>query len=119
MAIFLPSRDHVQYANSAPSGEMEGGTRADLVLQRDAVQKLHGNERRTVTLGDFIDGADVGMVEGRCGLGFALKTGQGLSVFGYIIAQKLERDKAMQGDVFGLVDHAHPAASQLLDDAVV
>jgi len=33
------------------------------MLQRRAVQKLHGNEGRAIFLPDFIDGADVGMVQ--------------------------------------------------------
>ncbi len=89
------------------------------VLQRQAVQKLHGDERLAVVLANFVDGADIGMVQGRCGLGFALEAGEGLGVLGNIIGQELQGDEAMQLHVLGLVDDTHPAAAELLDDAVV
>ena len=50
---------------------------------------------------------------------FALEAGQSLWVFGYFVGQELQGDKAVQLYVLGLVDHAHAAAAQLLDDAVV
>ena len=45
----------------------------DQMLQRHAVKKLHGNERPAVLLADFVDRADIGMIERRRGLGLALK----------------------------------------------
>jgi hypothetical protein len=42
-----------------------------------------------------------------------------LGVFGCFFGQKLQRDKAVQGQVFSLVDDAHAATAQLLDNAVV
>jgi hypothetical protein len=35
---------------------------ADFVFQRDAVQKLHHDERAIVLLRNFVDRADIGMV---------------------------------------------------------
>jgi hypothetical protein len=52
-------------------------------------------------------------------LRFALEAGQSLRIFGNIVGQELEATKAVQLYVLGLVDDAHPAAAQLLDDAVV
>ena len=89
------------------------------MLQRHAVQILHDDERLPVLLADFVDGADVGMVQGGGCLCFALKTGQGLRVLGNIIGQKLQRDEAAEAWVLGLVDHTHAAAAEFLDDAVV
>ena len=74
---------------------------------------------RPCCLADLINGADVGMVQCRCRLRFALETRQRLRIFGYIVRQKLQGDKAMQLYVFGLVDHAHSAAAQFLDNAVM
>jgi len=48
-----------------------------------------------------------------------LKPGQRLEILGYFVRQKLQGDKAVQGYIFSLVHHAHPAATQLVDDAVV
>ena len=89
------------------------------MLQRHAIEKLHGDEGLPVLLADFVDGADVGMVQGGCGLGFALKTGEGLRILGNFFGQELQRDKAAQLYVLGLVDDTHAAAAEFLDDAVV
>ena len=66
-----------------------------------------------------MDGADVGMVEGRSRLRLALKPRQRLGIFGHVIRQKLQRDEAVQAGILSLVHHTHTAAAQLLDDAVV
>jgi hypothetical protein len=39
--------------------------------------------------------------------------------FGYLVRQKLQGDEAVQLYILGLVDHTHPAATELLDEAVV
>jgi hypothetical protein len=36
-----------------------------------------------------------------------------------ILGKKLRDDEAAKFDVLSLIDHSHPAAAQLLDDAVV
>ena len=59
------------------------------------------------------------MVQCRSSLSLPLKAGQCLWVLGYFIRQKLQCDKSVQGYVLGLVDDTHPAAAELLDDAVV
>jgi len=57
----------------AESRKLGDGLAGDTMLQRHAIEKLHGDERLVVVLSDFIDGADVGMIQGRRGLGFALE----------------------------------------------
>src|ERR1700730_8694914 len=59
------------------------------------------------------------MVQRRGGLSLALKAGQRLRILGHFIRQKLQGDESAQVYVLGLVDHAHAAAPELLDDAVV
>jgi hypothetical protein len=66
---------------------------AYIVFQGDAFEEFHGDESLAVLLTDIVDGADVGMVERRGGLGFALKTGEGLRVAGNIFGQKFESDE--------------------------
>jgi len=68
---------------------------------------------------DLIDRADIGMVQRRCSLGFALEASQRLWVFGDIVRQKLKCDEATQLHVLGFVNDTHPAAAQLLDDLVM
>jgi hypothetical protein len=48
-----------------------------------------------------------------------LETDQGLRVFGYLIGQKLQGNKSVEAYVLSLVDHAHPAATEFLNDTVV
>jgi hypothetical protein len=95
------------------------GLSADPMLQGHTVQKLHDQERMTVLLPDLMDRADIGMVQSRGRLRLPLEAGQGLGVFGDVLRQKLQGDKPVQGQVLGLVDHTHTAATELLDDAVV
>src|SRR4029077_4209203 len=68
---------------------------------------------------DVVDSANVGVIEGRGGLCFALEARDDLRVAGYIVGKKFERDQAMKTSVFGFINHAHASATELLDDAVV
>jgi len=63
------------------------------MLQRHAIQELHGDERLAALLADVVNRADVGMVESRRGLRFTLKTGNSLGVFGYFIGQEFQATK--------------------------
>jgi hypothetical protein len=67
------------------------------VLQRHSIQKLHDDEGAVIFLPDFVNGTDIGVVQSRGGLGLALESGQGLRVFGYLVGQKLHRDKPVEG----------------------
>ena len=109
-------------AISMASGRMvsvSSGRARDAMLQRHAVQKLHGDEGLAVLLADVVDGADVGMIQRGSGPGFAAEAVQGLRVAGDLVGQELEGDEAMQPRVLGLVDHTHTAAAELFHDAVV
>ncbi len=70
-------------------------------------------------LADFVDGADVGMIQGGSGAGFAAKTFERLRIAGEIVGQKFQRNEAAEFSVFGFVNHAHAAATEFFDDAVV
>ena len=48
---------------------------SDAVFQRQPVQKLHGDEGLSVLLADVVDRADVGVIQCRGRLGFALEAG--------------------------------------------
>ncbi len=98
---------------------VSSGRARDSVLQRQAVQKLHGDEGTALLLANVVNGADVGVVQCGRGLGFTLKAGQRLRVAGDFIGQEFQGDKSAQPGVLGLVHHTHPTAAQLLDDAVV
>src|SRR6266496_2835421 len=93
--------------------------RSYAMLQSYSIQKLHGNERLAVLLADVVNRADVRMIQRRSGLRFALKAGEGLRLPGNIVGQELERDEAVQARVFRFVNHAHTAAANFFDNAIV
>ena len=95
------------------------GTGCDHVFQRHAVQILHGDESLSVMLADFVDCADVGMVQGRRSLSLSLKARQCLGILGHFIGEKLQRDESVQGYVLGLVNNTHASAAELLENAVM
>ncbi len=66
---------------------------------------------------NFVDGADVGMVQRRGGFGFALETRQRLGIFGDLVRKEFQRHEAAELDIFGFVDNPHPATAEPLDDA--
>ena len=89
------------------------------MLQRQPIQKLHGDERRAVLVVNFVNCADIRMIQCRGGLGFTLKAAKRLQVFGYVIGKELEGYEAAKLDVLGLVNHTHATTAQFVDDAVV
>jgi len=89
------------------------------MLQCVAVQKLHGDEMPVLVGVNFVDGADVGMVQGGRSFGFSLKAAECLSIFGYVIGQELEGHKPAEFDILSLVYDTHTAATELFEDAVV
>ena len=72
-----------------------------------------------IELADFMDGANIGMVKGGSGAGFAAKAFEGLWVARDIIGQELEGDEAAELGVFSFQDDTHASATELFDDAVV
>jgi hypothetical protein len=91
----------------------------DAVLQRQALQELHGDECFAVLVVNFVNRADVGMVQCGSSLGLTLKAAECLRVFGYVVRQEFEGDKPAQLHILSFVDHSHPATAELLDDAVM
>src|SRR6266446_3970362 len=89
------------------------------MLQRHAIEILHHDEVLTIALVNLEDHADVGMIQRRGSLGFALKAAEGLLVFGYLVGQELQSDKAAELHILSFVDHTHAAATEFLNDAVV
>jgi hypothetical protein len=59
------------------------------------------------------------MVQGRGSLRLSLKTTQCLAVASNFFWQEFEGNESVQARIFGLIDHAHATAAQLLDDTVV
>src|SRR5580700_8241727 len=91
----------------------------DFLLERLAFEELHHDESLALVAADFVDGANVGVVERRGGAGFALESFEGLRVFGEVFRKEFQRYETPKGSVFGLVDDAHPPATQRFEDAVM
>ena len=72
-----------------------------------------------VLLADVVNGADVGMVQCGSSLRLALEAGESLRVSATSSGRNFSATKRCKPRVFSLVDHTHPAAAQLLDDAVM
>src|SRR6266478_6282515 len=89
------------------------------VLQGFAVEELHRDELLTVLLTNVINCADVRVVQCRCGLRFATKAFQSSGIVKHFWRQELQRHGSMKPRVFRFVNNAHPAAAELLDDAVM
>jgi hypothetical protein len=89
------------------------------MLERLAFEILHGDEEAAAILCDFVNRADVGMIQGGSGAGFTAETLEGRGVFGHIVGEKLQGNRAAEIDVFGFVDDAHSAAAKLLENAEV
>ena len=68
---------------------------------------------------DFVDRADVGMVEGGGGARLPTKAFERHGVARNLVGQKLERHKAAEFGVLGFEDHTHPAAAKSFQNAVV
>ncbi len=85
----------------------------NLLLKGLAFQEFHDNEGQTIVPANFVNGANVGMVQRGGGASFALKSFQRLGIFGWFLGKKFQRDKTAQVGVFRFVDDAHPATTQL------
>ena len=54
----------------------DGSDRPIAVLQRRAFHEFHRNKRLAVVFADFVDGANIRMIQGGSRLGFALEAAQ-------------------------------------------
>ena len=95
------------------------GAARDQVLERRSVQELHGDESLAINVTNVVYGADVGVVQCRCGFCLTLEPGQRLRIASQTFGQKLECDKAAEARVLCLIDHPHASTAQPLDYAVV
>ena len=62
---------------------------------------------------DFINGADVFVVQRRSRARFLAEAFEGRRTLDDVTGQKFERDVAAKTDVFGFIHNAHTAAAQL------
>ena len=89
------------------------------MLQGQPVQKLHRDERIAMLILNFVDGADVRVVQSGSSTSLAAEAFQRLGVICKVFGQEFQSDESPKFGVLGFVDDTHPAAAQLLNDAVV
>ena len=82
-------------------------------------QQLHRDECFRFVLFDRVNGADAGMIQRRCRARFAQKALQRLRVAMRIFGQEFQGHAPPEFCVLGFIHHAHAAAAQFAEDAVM
>ena len=95
------------------------GPALDAVLKSLPFEKFHGDEGAAFEFANIVNGADVGVIEGGSGAGFAMEALDGLGIIGNVVGEEFEGDVAAEAGVLGFVDHAHPAAAEFFLDGVM
>jgi hypothetical protein len=94
------------------------GRAGQLLGQGAAFNELHGEVWSSVRVADVMELHDVGVLQSGHGLGLALKPRPLLWAGESAGEGHLESDEAIEGQVAGLVDDAHAAAADFLQDLV-
>lgn len=90
-----------------------------MVAQSFSGKEFHGDEVLAVSFANFINGADIRVIQ--CGDGpcFTAKAFQGLAFACGFLVQEFQGHDAAEREVFGFVDIAHAAATDLFQDPIV
>ena len=91
----------------------------DSLLQALAFELFHDDEGVPVVVLNVVDGADVGMVELRCGARLSHKSFQRARIRGQVLGDEFQRDMPAQAEILRLVNNSHSAAAQLRQHAVM
>ena len=92
----------------------------NLFLDRFAFIIRHGDEELAVFGGiDFVDGAYIGMVQGRCGFRLSHESFPGVRFMGHSVGQKFECDMTVETLIQGFVYLTHATATEPFENAKV
>ena len=91
----------------------------DAILQRHALHQFHRDERDALVLVDVVNRADIRMVQRRGSARLALKSLERSRVGRHAQRHKFQRHLPPQLRILSAIHHAHPAAADLFDDAVM
>ena len=117
-AVFVCVRQCIGGLDAVTTDVVQGQCAGvELVAQRSAVHILHGDERGAVDVADFVDRADVRMVQGGCIPCLTQHTGFRRFVVAPTV-DKLQGDVPMEGRVEGEEHDSHSPASEHALDAV-
>jgi hypothetical protein len=84
-----------------------------------AREQFHGEEETAIGFDDIVNRTDVGVIERAGEASFAAESLDGLLAVRRFFGEELQSYGAAQARVFGFEDITHPAAADLLDDAIV
>src|SRR5262245_3939046 len=70
-------------------------------------------------MADFVNRADVWMIESGGCLCFPFEAGQCFGMASEFIGHELQSDRTAKTSVLGFVNHAHTTAPELLDDSIM
>src|SRR5207253_7620269 len=90
----------------------------DPVPQSLAFAQLHRDDGASINFVDFIDGADVRVVQRGRSFGYSLKTTESLPSVGEFLRQELQGGVATELEVFRLVHDTHATPADFVQDAV-
>src|SRR5215469_13353525 len=88
-------------------------------FQSLALKKLDRYEVQTVSFIDFVNGADIRMIQSRGCAGFAFESLESLRVTREIGGEQFESDHTPELQVFGFVDYTHAASADGLKNSIV
>ena len=83
------------------------------------IYQLHRDVVSGTVLAQFVDGNDIGVIEGRCGARFSLEAVQPITVGGKCDGQNLDGNIAIQARIPRPVDFAHASRAERSDDLIV
>ena len=101
------------------TASISSGLPAIRCRRRLPLQQFHGDEGSPIGFVNFVNRADVRVVQRGRGLGLALEAAESLCVVGEFVGKELQGDVATELQVFRLIDHAHSPAADLAKDAVM
>src|ERR1700690_3626023 len=111
--------DRKAKGSSQPRPQIFFGGRIDPCPESLPFKQLHHDERPAGVFVELVDRTNVGMIQSRSRARLALQALEGHSIEGDLAGQKVQGNGRAQPDVLGLIDHAHAAAAEHLEDAVM
>jgi len=99
------------------SGDVEGfadgqGAGVEEFAEGFAFDQLHGDVVDRVMVAEFVDGDDVGVIEGGGGTGFAFEAVQTILIGGKFGGKDFYGDGAVEAGIVSAIDFAHSAGAK-------
>ena len=91
----------------------------DQMLESAALQQFHSDKSLVFAFINFINRADIGMVESGRRTSLATEAFQALRIVRYIFRQEFQSNETAQARVFRLIHHAHSTATKLFNNSIM